>query len=391
MQLFDQLKALKPLRWKAGLFVLFTVLWVSACGQGAPSQSPGQRPLPAVTTVLVQMRDVDVVRDYPARIYGARQVQVRARVQGILQAKRYVEGQRVDQDEVLFSIDPEPYQIAVRRAEAERSDARASRDHAMREWKRVSQLYAHNAVSERDRDQALTNFELAKARLGMADAALDDARRNLSYTEVRSPVAGVTGIEDVSEGNLIDWGGLLTTITQNDPVHVRFSLPESDAMTQRRAGGAMRDQHADPLRSQAEVILPDGRPFAHKGTIDFTAHTIDPRTGTVSARAEFPNPDHALVPGQFVRIRVLLQNLAEVMLVPEEAVSQGPEGPRVFVVDQDKVVAGRAVRLGPVVDGEQVIFDGLNPGDQVVVIGHVALRDGMTVAVRNAGRTGEAL
>ncbi|WP_035244408.1 efflux RND transporter periplasmic adaptor subunit [Desulfonatronovibrio hydrogenovorans] len=381
MGLFEiwRLKMLKVI-----LPVLILVPGLAGCGQDPVQEDTGQRPLPVVAVQEVEMTDVEVFANYPARVHGSRQVEVRSRVEGILKKKLYHEGEAVEKNQVLFIIDPEPYEIAHRRARAELADARAAHDHAQREWLRHSRLYEQSAVSEREKDQALTEFELARARLGIAQAALDDARRSLGYTEVRSPVAGVTGMEDVSEGNLISWGGLLTTMTQNDPVHVRFSLPEKDALAKR---GSDRAEPASAKESRAwvEIHFSDGQEYAHKGQIDFMASTIDTATGMVSARAVFPNPGHELMPGQFVRVRVLVQNLQGVALIPEQAVNQGPEGPEVFIIDEDSSARTRRVSLGPVVKAGQVIWEGLDQGDLVVVNGQVALREGMAVRVEQTG------
>ncbi len=350
-----------------------------------------QMPPPPVVVVRAAPSDDAVYRDYPARIHGSRQVQVRARVAGILEKRRYEEGRVVEKDEVLFEIDPEPFEIALRRAEAELAVARAHYRHAERQWSRYSSLHAQELVSEREHDQAETDYALARARVDLADAVAADARRNLRYTKVQAPLAGVTGMESLSEGNLIEAGQLLTTITRHDPVHVRFALPEKDAMLQRTAREALACPDGTARHCEAALILPDGALYDQKGVIDFTASTIDPETGTVMARAVFPNPHKMLVPGQFVRIRIRLEELADLFFVPESAVSQDRAGHRVFVVDDDDIAHARTVRVGPVINGRQAIIEGLEAGERVVVSGHVALRDGMKVSVMasTGGPSGE--
>jgi membrane fusion protein, multidrug efflux system len=371
----------RPVVSKAGFLALLLVLGLVGCGQEPVLENARERPLPVVAVQDVVMTDVDVFRSYPARVHGSRQVQVRARVQGILEKKLYQEGSVVEKNDILFIIDPKSFEIALRRAEAELRDSRATRDHAQREKQRYSRLYDQNAVSQRERDQALTNYDLAEARVSMAEAALEDAKLNLGYTEVRSPVAGITGMEDVSEGNLIDWGGLLTTISQNDPVHVLFSMPENDALV-RRAIRPSDTGSAGSSSFEAGLFFSSGERYPEKGIVDFTSSTIDPATGTVTARAVFPNPELLLLPGQFLRIEVLLQSLEGVIIIPEQAVSQGPEGPRVFVVDEG-VAGSRNVILGPVTEKGQVVHEGLAPGDLVVVNGHVALRPGVPVRIKD--------
>ena len=358
---------------------------LTACGQngedeeGPPGGEAGGPPPTTVSVISVEPRDVEVVQEYAGRARGSREVEVRARVEGILQERLYTEGQVVEEGEALFRIDREPYEIALRRAEAERANAQADLNQARREWQRISSLFDQNAVSERERDTALSGRELAEARYALADAGVADAQLNLDYTEVTAPLAGVTGLESFPEGSLIDRGQLLTSVTQQDPIHVRFSLPENDAALQRTARRAMAASGAESPR-EATLILPDGSDYDQAGQVDFTDSTIDPRTGSVSARAVFRNADGEVVPGQFVRVRVVVQTLEDAFLIPPQSVGQGAEGPQVFVVDDDDKAQARSVQLGPVQQGQQIIIGGLERGDRVVVNGQVALQDGMDVS-----------
>ncbi len=346
----------------------------------ARAQQGGEAPPPPVKVVTATASDVEVFEEYAGRVRGAREVEVRARVEGILLERRYQEGQVVETGDALFAIDPEPFEVALQGAEAERERATASLRQAQRQWERISSLFDRAAVSESQRDSALAELELARAQVAQAESQVRRAQLELDYTDVAAPVSGITSREAVPEGSLVERGTLLTTILQQDPVHVNFALPEDDAELQRAARRAMgRAGENGSLRRDATLIQSDGMAYGIEGVVDFTASAIDPRTGTVSARAIFANPQGLIVPGQFVRVRMLLQTLEQVITLPEAAISQGPGGTRVFVVDDADTVQARDVRLGPVVQGQQVILEGLSPGARVIVEGQVAVRPGMTV------------
>lgn len=367
---------------KAILAGLSVMILVAGCSgdSGSESQGQGGMPTPTVVVEKAQTRDVSVQQDYAGRARGAREVEVRARIQGILEERLYEEGQIVSEGDSLFRIDPKPTEAALQGAEAQRQVAEADLRQAEREWNRISSLYKRNAVSERDRDSAQSAFELAQANLAVAEAGVTEAELNLGYTDVRAPVDGVTSLEDLPEGSLVDQGTLLTRIVQQDPVHVRFALPEDDATIQRTARDAMAG-NTKKEDVKAVLVMADGTEYERAGRVDFTASTLDSRTGTVSARAVFDNPDSDIIPGQFVRVRVQLQNLEDVVTAPEKAITEGAEGARVFIVGDDSKAEARRVELGPVVDGRQVILSGLEAGERFVVSGLVNLRSGMEVKV----------
>lgn len=362
--------------------LLSALMLMAGCSDNDESESnqdQGNSQPTAVEVEKAKAGDVSVQQDYAGRARGAREVEVRARIQGILEERLYQEGQMVSEGDSLFRIDRKPSEAALQGARAQRQVAEADLNQAEREWNRISSLYERNAVSERDRDSARSALELAQANMAVAEAGVTESDLNLGYTDVRAPVDGVTSLEDLPEGSLIDQGTLLTTIVQQDPVHVRFALPEGDAEIQRAARDAMTDA-ASAEDVDATLIMANGKEYDRTGKVDFTASTLDSRTGTVSARAVFPNPDNQIIPGQFVRVRVQLQNLEDVVTVPEKAVTEGAEGPQVFVVDDDSKARARPVRLGPVVDGRQVILKGLEADESFVTSGVVNLTDGAEVS-----------
>lgn len=365
---------------------LIVLLALAACGRdgAGPGAGPdGERPPTPVTYMTVRGDEVRVDAEYAGRVHGTREAEVRARVGGLLEARLYDEGEVVEEGAALFRIEQAPYRIGLQRTEAEKANAQAAVNQARREWQRISGLYEQRAISERERDRALSELELAQASLDLAEAGVAQARLDLGYTFVSAPVSGVTSLEALTAGNLIEPGALLTAVTQIDPVQVRFSLPERDAATRRMLASDAPDEWLE-----ARVLFPDGSLYTEPGTIDFTASTVDPRTGTVMARALFPNPEQRLMPGTLVRVRIAMDRLADAYPIDAEAVSQGPQGPLVFVVDDEDVARARDVRLGPLVNGRQVVLEGIEDGDRVIVNGQVALRDGARVAPQaRDGRT----
>ncbi|MFD1381089.1 efflux RND transporter periplasmic adaptor subunit [Fodinicurvata halophila] len=252
-----------------GLAAASLLALLAACGSedSAQGQAGGQGggPPPQVNVVTTERQDRDVYADYAGRARGAREVEVRARVEGILQKRLYDEGKVVEEDDSLFAIDPEPFALALQAARAERDRAEAEVQQAEREWRRVSRLYEQNAISERERDAALSTLELARASLALSTAQVDQARLELDYTDVAAPAPGVTSLEALPEGSLVERGSLLTTITQMDPVHVRFALPESDAALQRQAREAMGRSGNGDNRRDATLILPGGQEYERTG------------------------------------------------------------------------------------------------------------------------------
>lgn len=366
----------------AGLSALLVLAGCSNDDQPA-QQGGGGMPPAAVVVETAELTDASVRQDYAGRARGAREVEVRARISGILEQRLYDEGQMVSEGDALFRIDRKPAEAALQRARAQRQVAEANLRQAEREWNRISSLYERNAVSERDRDSAQSALELAQANMAVANAGMTQAELDVGYTEVTAPISGVTSLEDFPEGSLIDTGTLLTTIVQLDPIHVRFALPENDATIRRVAREGMASA-GEEQNVSARLVLADGSEYPLDGRIDFTASTLDPRTGSVSARAVFPNPEQMVVPGQFVRVRVELQSFDDIITVPEKAVAQGPQGPVVYVVDDEGKARAKAVELGPVSQGRQILLEGLEAGDRFIVSGLTNLRDGAQVNVTNA-------
>ncbi len=363
------------------LIVLASTLVVAACGNSGGGQAKSQQPPPTpVHTLTVKPHSVDVYAEYPGRVQGKQTAQVIGQVTGVLESKSYDEGSIVHKGDVLFTIDPKPYQATVDQRKAALSSAKAALANTSRIWQRTRKLYKANAVSQAERDQALSNYQSDKAAVKQAEANLESAKIDLNYTTVEAPITGVTSLRDVDIGSLVTANKTqLTTITQLDPVYVMFALPEDDAFARQKALAEMGKKSSDEATRDATIILKSGKVFPYKAKVDFTQSTIDPNTGTVRLRAIVKNPHNTLMPGRYVRTRLRIQTLDKAITVPDRAISGGQQT-QVFVVKNGKADAV-AVKLGPDTDQGQVITKGLSAGDQVITSGLGALRSGAPVKV----------
>ena len=352
---------------------------IAGCGQGRPDSAHAAPPvapaLPA-TVLQVEPQRVPIALEAVGQVEGSKEVEVRARVSGILQKRLYNEGELVRAGAPMFKIDPAPFEIALAQAKAQLAQEQARNEQSRRESGRLKQLAAEKAISQKEYDDATSNLKLSDATLQAAEARVRDAELNLSYTSVSAPVSGVSGRAVRSEGSLITAGGdsLLTSISQLDPIWVRFSLAESDLakLPQRRlVRGA-------PV--EVKLILPDGTRYPGKGRLNFAATQIDTRLGTQQLRAEFDNAKGQLLPGQFVRAQLIAGQRDKVFLVPQTAVMQAEAGYMLFVLDTEGKAALRPVQLGDWIGSDWVVLGGLAAGDRVIVDNLLKLRPGAVVS-----------
>lgn len=330
-------------------------------GKKGPGGPQGGMPPAEVTITTVAPADVPVTFEYAGRTAGFREVEIRARVSGILLKRTYAEGQLVRAGDVLFVIDPAPFQAAL-------AQAQATYNQAERDWNRSAKLFEQKALSARERDQSLSAYEQAKAQL-------KTARINLNYTTVIAPITGVTSVEAMSEGSLVMADqSLLTRLTQLDPLYVNFAYPDTESTQQRRDLASGRLTMPDDRRLKAEIHFGDGTVYPQEGDIDFTDSIIDPQTGSVRARAILPNPSASLLPGQFVRVVVKGFVRRNAITIPDQAVIQGPQGAMVYVVDAADKAQVRPVVLGPLNGTVRLVESGLNAGDRVVYEGMIKVR-----------------
>ncbi len=326
------------------------------------TKTDADKPVP-VATLVVQQASAAQTLEAVGQAEGQREVEVRARVGGILLQRAYNEGEPVRAGQTLFRIDPSPFENALARAEAQLAEADARLEQAEREAARATRLAEQNAIGRKEADDAASTLSLARAQRQSAQAAVRQARLDLSWTRVEAPVAGISGRARYSEGALIgaNGGEALTVITQNDPIWVRFSLPDADYARLSRGGGVRA------LR-KVEAVLADGSVHPAPGRLNFTASQVDARTASVTLRAEFANPGSTLLPGQFIRVRLTTGERNGVFLIPQAAMLQGDKGRFVYVLE-----AGGKARKQPVQTagwddkGNWVVTDGLKAGERVVL------------------------
>jgi len=349
---------------------------LAACSQGDARQQEKKKdaPPPAVPVTAIQVapRAVPVSFEAVARTEGSREVQVRARVTGILEQQLYTEGERVKEGAPLFRIERAPFEIELAQARAALVQETARRNLAQQESERLKGLADRRAISQKEADQASSTREQSAAAVQMAQARVRQAELNLSYTLVRAPIGGVTGRAMQSVGSLVSpnaESALLTTLTRGDPIWVRFALSEQEYSRVR--GGEI---------IEVQVELADGKPYPHKGKVNFAGSTVDAATGTVQMRAELPNPKLELLPGQYVRAKVIA-GTQQAFVVPQTAVAQNDSGRFVWVTDGEKATP-RPVRTGNWLGADWVILDGLKEGDRVIVDNLVRLRPGIAVALK---------
>ncbi|HEX9627947.1 MAG TPA: efflux RND transporter periplasmic adaptor subunit [Acidiferrobacterales bacterium] len=362
--------------------VFLAGLAVAGC---EPAAAPAGPPPPEVTTITVAPADVPVTYEYVGQAAGFREVEVRARVTGILLRRNYTEGEPVARGRSLFLIDPAPFQAALSRAEADLAVAAARHDQAARDVARLKPVYEAKAVSQKEFDDTLSAEQVAAAEVKAAQARVDEARLNLGYTRVAAPIAGVASRALPSEGSLISGPDvLLTTVTQTDPMYVIFGIPDREHLAMRREIESGRLKLPADGKFSVVVKLSDGDRYAHAGQLNFTDVRVDTQTGTTEARAVMPNPDGLLRAGEFVRVLMNGATRPAAITVPQRPLVEGPEGKFVYVVGADDKAASRPVEVGPWNGDDWVITAGLAAGDRVIVDGVLKVFPGAPVQVAAA-------
>jgi len=352
--------------------LLVACLLLAACDQ-ATSQKPPAPPPPEVAVIEVHPEAVPLTRELVGRLAPTRVAQVRARVAGIILDRVYREGTDVAQDEVLYRIDPAPLEAALHAREAALARARADATNAAATAKRFRELAEKQLVSTQDLDNALASERSTAAAVKQAQADVESARLDLGYATVTAPIAGRAGRSLVTEGALVGQGEAtrLTTIEQIDPVYVNFSLSVTE--TRELQGGASAPQPA-----AVEVTLPDGTPYPESGTLNFSDLAVDPGTGAMSLRAVLPNPDHRLLPGMFVNLRLTTGVVDDAFVLPQAAVARDDQGAYALSVDAEGKVVKRVLQTHGMTDTGWIVTGELGDGEQVIVEGLQKVQPGGT-------------
>ena len=359
-------------------------LLLAACN---PSSGPSAHGAPgsgmppaAVSTMTVQPKAVLAPFEYTGQTAGSREVEVRARVRGILVARNFTEGGTVKKGQSLYTIDPAPFHAALAKAEADLAGALARLQQAKRNAERLRPLYAEKAVSQKDYDDAVSAEAIGEADIKAARARLLEAQLDLAYTRVEAPVSGIAGRSLPSEGTLVSGPDvLLTRITQVDPMWVNFGIPDADQLRMRSEAEAGRLVLPKNGRFEVRLRLADGQVYERTGWLTFSDVRVSGETGTSDTRAVIANPDEKLRPGQFVRVTLTGATRPDAVLVPQRAVLEGPQGKFVYVVDEKSTAQPRPVEVGEWAGSDWIISGGLKPGDRVIIDGVMRIGPGAPV------------
>ena len=339
---------------------------------------------PTVVVETVTTDDMEIYGEYVGRIRAQQFVEIRARVEGYLEEMLFEEGTYIKKDQVLFVIDPKLYKARVDGARAQLQKDKALELKAKRDLDRIRPLFEQNAASQLDLDNAIASYESAVSAVIMSEADLAQAELALGYTTVRSPISGYISERNVDIGTLVGPGGksLLATIVKSDTVRVDSSMTALDYLRSKERNVNLG--HQDPTRGwnpYITVTLADDSVYPYEGLVDFADPQVDPQTGTFSVRAEMPNPDHVLLPGQFTKVKLLLDVREGAVVVPSKAVIIEKGGAFIYVIRPDNVAERRFIELGPETDNMMIVERGLIPGERIVVEGYHKLMPGMTVEI----------
>ena len=355
---------------------------LTGCGKHAAQLAP---PPPTVSVVQPVAREIVEWDEYIGRLEAPETVEIRARVSGYLDKVHFKEGKEVKKGDLLFTIDPRPYQAEYDRADADHQRAQSMAELALNDAERAKRLVVTKAISDEDFDTKTKNYNSALAAVKSAKAAMESARLNLEFTEIHSPIDGRTSRAAVTAGNLVSGGvsgagaTLLTTVVSLDPLYCYVDVDERSILKYIKLRREGKRESALDKPIPVEMALANEEGFPHVGQTDFVDNKIDPTTGTLRCRGVFPNPERTLGPGFFARMRVPGSGKYPALLIPDRALGSDQSQKFVYVVNAEKKVEFRPVKIGPMVDGLRVVSAGLKGGEQVVVEGLMRIRPGIVV------------
>ncbi len=367
------------------LAIALAVVTLCAPGCGKEEPKPVARPPIEVTAVTIEPRDTPVPFEFVGQTQSSREVEIRARVDGFLEKRVYIEGDPVRTGQPMFLMDRKPFEAALQQAKGELAQRQAQLDTAKANLTRIRPLAEQNAVSKRDLDDAVGTYQAAEAQVLAAKGNVRTAELNLGYTTISSPLTGLSSFAKVQDGAYISASNnLLTTVSQVDPIWVNYSVSENELLRLREevSRGLLK---VPPNRAyEVEVVLADGSVFPNRGRVSFADPSFSQETGTFLVRAVLANQAAILRPGQFVRVRVLGALRPNAVLVPQRAVQQGAKSHFVWVIGKDDKVEQRIVEVGDWLGNNWFIFQGLQPGERVVVDGAIRMSNGAAVSVSAA-------
>jgi membrane fusion protein (multidrug efflux system) len=357
----------------AGALLAGSCILLGGCGRDS---GPADVPPVDVKVITVAVAPTEIYRDLVGEVRGSQEVEIRSRVTGVLTGKHFADGSIVSKDSLLYTIDAREYRAQVATAEANLASAEANLARARQDVQRYEPLLAENAISQQVYDNAVAAAKEAAAQVAASRAAIAEAKLGVEYAQLRAPLTGRIGASEVFEGALITAGqSRLATISDDDPAWVYFSLSEAELLDYQRLYGTEEPAPDAPQR-RVRLSLSDGSVYPRPGWINFSDRALDSTTGTYTLRAEFPNPDHALVPGLFARIRLTTERRAHAIVLPDRAVQQQLGRYFVTAVGTDGKAEARPVKLGPRLGTQWLILEGVAAGDRIVVEGTVKARPG---------------
>ena len=380
-------KGFEPLRWTLALTALSGLLFLAGCDTG-PSRAAAPATVPEVATVTVEPGQVELTTELPGRTSAYLVSEIRPQVNGLIQKRQFREGSDVKAGQLLYQIDPAPFQVAYDSAKASLGKAQANLPSIRSRAERYKELLVDKAVSRQDYDDANAAVEQAKAEIEYWKAAVEAARINLGYTRVTAPIPGRIGRSTVTDGALVTayQPTALATIQQLDPIYVDVTQSSADLLRLKRNLASGQLTNDGEKGEKVRILLEDGTPYPREGILQFREVTVDPTTGSFTLRIVVPNQDHLLLPGMFVRAVVREGTAEKAILVPQQGVSRNPKGESIaLVVDDSGTVQQRLLKIDRAIGDKWLVSAGLSAGERLIVEGMQGVRPGVTAKVVPAG------